>query len=81
MKKILCLAFIMGAFSVLYAEKSGVYGEVGFQYGNQTYSDTKTTPTQNFVGDHGDIPTNAFGTPKAENKENSQIDSNAFKSK
>ncbi|WP_104748306.1 hypothetical protein [Helicobacter cetorum] len=60
MKKILCIA-LMGALSVLYSESSGAYGEVGFQWANQSYTNTTKTPSKSGYNKNAEINSSAFG--------------------
>ncbi|WP_104748324.1 hypothetical protein [Helicobacter cetorum] len=54
-------ALVLASMSALHAEKSGAYGEVGFQWANQSYTNTTKTPGTSGYNKNAEINSSAFG--------------------
>ncbi|WP_104761463.1 hypothetical protein [Helicobacter cetorum] len=59
-------ALVLASMSVLHAEKSGAYGEVGFQWANQSYTNTTKNPGTSGYSKNAEINSSAFGSVGAD---------------
>ncbi|WP_104712165.1 hypothetical protein [Helicobacter cetorum] len=59
-------ALVLASMSVLHAEKSGAYGEVGFQWANQSYANTTKNPGKSGYNKNAEINSSAFGSVGAD---------------